>query len=126
MVPRVACRVADGSSPWATRPKGVTGSLAGFVGSQHHEDVGDQQQDDGRNGRGQPGHLEVYSALIPSFLIMGTTSLSSLSSMPASSCGVLGLASAVRSAKRFSVAGSVRTLTIASCSLASTSGGSLA
>ena len=35
-----------------------------------------------------------YSALIPAFLIRGTTSLSSLSSMAASSSGVLGLASA--------------------------------
>ncbi len=81
----------------------------------------------GRDGRGQPGHVGYYSALIPSFLIRGTTSFSSLSSMAASSCGVLDFVSAGevgelldRRWDRCSV------VTMAALSLARISGGSLA
>src|SRR5476651_1820005 len=70
--------------------------------------------------------IRFYSDLMPSFLIRGTAVLSSWSNIAASSAGVLGLAVAVRSAKRLTVAGSVNTFAIASFSFFSTSGGILA
>src|SRR5471032_618014 len=92
------------------------------IPGERHEDVGDQQQDDWRDRWRQPAHAR-YSTLMLSFLIRGTTTLSSLSSMAASSSGVLDLVCAERSAKRLMVAGSARIFTTASCSFFSTSGG---
>src|ERR1043165_1521295 len=68
----------------------------------------------------------AYSALMPSFLIKGTTNFSSLSSIAASSCGVLDLVSAVRSANFLMTAGAASVVTMAALSLARISGGSLA
>src|SRR5262245_25513096 len=77
-------------------------------------------------GRPWASYLIFYSALIPSFFIRGTTSFSSLSSIAASSCGVLDFVSAVRSANFFTTAGSLSVFTMAALSVARISGGSLA
>src|SRR5476649_19710 len=104
------------------QPQRPVGELEMPVPGERHEDAGDQQQDDRRDRRRQPAHVR-YSALMPSLLIRGTTTLSSLSSMAASSSGVLDLVCAESSAKRLIVAGSSRIFTMASCSFFSTSGG---
>src|SRR5476649_396796 len=107
------------------QPQRTVGELEVPVPGEGHEDIGEQQQRDGHDGGGQPGH-SLYSGLMPSFLISGTTVLSSLASMAASSSGVLDRVSAESSAKRFTTPGSASTFTMASCSLANTSGGILA